>query len=100
MSEATLVHERFSIDAEHPSLPGHFPGNPVVPGVVLLDRIAAAIERAGAGTLRRIGAVKFLAPVLPGDAIECVVARDGERVRFHATRDGAIVLRGDGTLRP
>lgn len=98
MSEAIIVRERFSIDADHASLPGHFPGNPVVPGVVLLDRIAAAIERAGAGTLRRIGAVKFLAPVLPGEDVECVVARDGERVRFHAMRDGTTVLRGDGVL--
>jgi len=98
MSEATIVREHFSVDADHPSLPGHFPGNPVVPGVVLLDRIAAAIERAGAGTLRRIGAVKFLAAVQPGEDIECVVTCDGERVRFHATRDDVIVLRGDGTL--
>lgn len=98
MSEAIIVREQFSIGADHPSLPGHFPGQPVVPGVVLLDRIAAAIERADAGSLRRIGAVKFLAPVLPGETIECVVTRDGERVRFHAMRDDAVVLRGDGTL--
>jgi len=98
MSEAIIVREHFSVDADHPSLPGHFPGNPVVPGVVLLDRIAAAIERAGAGRLQRIGAVKFLAPVLPGEDIECIAERDGGRVRFHATRDGATVLRGDGTL--
>jgi len=98
MSGDTLVRERFRIDAGHPSLPGHFPGNPVVPGVVLLDRVAAAIERAGAGPLRRIAAVKFLAPVLPGDDIECVVTRDGERVRFHALRGDVVVLRGDGAL--
>ena len=98
MSGTVLVREHFCVGAGHPSLPGHFPGNPVVPGVVLLDRIAAAVERAGAGTLRRIGAVKFLAPVLPDEAIECVVTRDGERVRFHATRGDVLVLRGDGTL--
>ena len=98
MSGAVIVREHFSVDADHPSLPGHFPGNPVVPGVVLLDRIAVAIERAGAGTLHRVGAVKFLAPVLPAESVECVVVREGGRVRFHATRDGVVVLRGDGTL--
>ena len=98
MSKAVIVHERFCVSASHPSLPGHFPGNPVVPGVVLLDRIAAAIERANAGALRRVGAVKFLAPVLPGEDIECVGERDGERVHFHAKRDGTTVLRGDGVL--
>ena len=53
----------FSIPDEHPSLPGHFPGRPVVPGVVLIDHAAALI---GAQPRQ----VKFLAPVLPGQKIE------------------------------
>ena len=35
---------QFIISADHPSLPGHFPGHPIVPGVVLLDRVLEAIE--------------------------------------------------------
>ena len=46
--------------------PGHFPGNPIVPGVVLLDRIAASIESAARARLARIGVVKFLAPLQAG----------------------------------
>jgi 3-hydroxyacyl-[acyl-carrier-protein] dehydratase len=34
---------RRAIPADHPSLAGHFPGAPVVPGVVILDEIAAAL---------------------------------------------------------
>ena len=86
------------IEARHPSLPGHFPGNPVVPGVVLLDHVAAALERAGAGYFKRIGAVKFLAPLRPGEAAELIAMRDGLRVRFRIERDGASILSGDGEL--
>ena len=35
---------QFVIAADHPSLPGHFPGQPVVPGVVVLERVLEAIE--------------------------------------------------------
>ena len=40
----TQFRETFRIAPTHPALPGHFPGRPVVPGVVLLDRVAAALR--------------------------------------------------------
>jgi 3-hydroxymyristoyl/3-hydroxydecanoyl-(acyl carrier protein) dehydratase len=79
-------------------LPGHFPGNPVVPGVVLLDRIAAALERAGDGRLARIGAVKFLAPLRPDEDAELRITRDGTRVRFRIERGDKPILSGEGEL--
>ena len=35
----------FVIPADHRALPGHFPGNPVVPGVVLLDHALGVLAR-------------------------------------------------------
>lgn len=89
------VSERFDIGAQHPSLPGHFPGHPVVPGVVLLDRVAAALEKAGLGPLRRIHAVKFLAPLLPGQVAQLTATRSGTRLRFRIERDGSPILSGE-----
>jgi 3-hydroxymyristoyl/3-hydroxydecanoyl-(acyl carrier protein) dehydratase len=86
------------ISAQHPSLPGHFPGQPIVPGVVLLDRIAAAAEQAGWGFLCRIAAVKFLAPLLPEQDAQLTATYSGTRLRFHIERDGAVILRGEGEL--
>src|SRR3546814_5615986 len=34
------------IGDDHPALPGHFPGRPIVPGVVIVDRVLDAIEAA------------------------------------------------------
>jgi 3-hydroxymyristoyl/3-hydroxydecanoyl-(acyl carrier protein) dehydratase len=59
------------IPADHPALPGHFPGNPIVPGVVLLDAALAAIEAALGLDLRQyqLASAKFLAIVRPGERL-------------------------------
>ena len=96
--DTAQIHQPICIDAAHPSLPGHFPGRPVVPGVVLLDQVAAALERAGAGRFARIGVVKFSAPLLPEQDAQLVATRVGAKVRFRIERDGRSILSGDGEL--
>ncbi len=55
-----------AIGADHPSLPGHFPGTPIVPGVVILDEIVAALtEWRKDSHLTFIRVVKFLVPLRP-----------------------------------
>ena len=54
------------IGADHPSLPGHFPGAPVVPGVVILDEIRAALgEWRQNCQVTIIPVAKFLVPLQP-----------------------------------
>lgn len=57
-----------TIPADHPALPGHFPGNPVVPGVVLMSQVWEAVCRQAGTPLNCTGwpSIKFLAPLLPG----------------------------------
>jgi 3-hydroxyacyl-[acyl-carrier-protein] dehydratase len=58
---------RFAVD--HLTAAGHFPGNPIIPGAVLLDEVLQAV--AGTSGLERwiIRSAKFLQPVRPGEAI-------------------------------
>ena len=89
--------EFFSVDAEHPSFPGHFPGRPVLPGVVLLDRVARALGRAaGAGAqVTGIRLAKFHLPVLPGDKLHVELLAKGEgTVQFRIVRGEAVVADG------
>lgn len=68
MSEQILP---LSVAADHPAYAGHFPGHPILPGVVLLDAALHAL----AGQLGRPAATgqlksaKFLSPVAPGEAL-------------------------------
>ncbi|MGN6513802.1 MAG: hypothetical protein ACTHKZ_09580 [Lysobacteraceae bacterium] len=89
---------RFSIPSDHPSLPGHFPGRPVVPGVVVLDHVVAAIEAAhGALPPLRLPQVKFVQPLLPGEEADIVLdAQPGaRRWRFRVLRGEALVASGE-----
>jgi acyl-coenzyme A synthetase/AMP-(fatty) acid ligase/acyl dehydratase len=72
----TLLH--FAQD--HPAGPGHFPGNPVVPGAVLLDELVAALfPGPWSGSVE---SVKFHHPVRPGDTVALTHRTDGETTRF------------------
>ena len=88
------------IGADHPSLPGHFPGNPIVPGVVLLDHVQQAAQAwLGARTqVRAIPQVKFIQPLLPEQDARIDLRRAGEELRFTITRGEDTLAQGVMTL--
>lgn len=87
---------QFIIPADHPSLPGHFPGRPIVPGVVLLDRVIEAIE-VGHGPLPplRLPQVKFLKPLLPGEPASVELLGEAPRWRFRVLRGPELLASGE-----
>ncbi len=95
-----------AIAADHPALAGHFPGDPIVPGVTLLARVADALRARFPqhlpGELRH---ARFLAPLRPGEPFVVVARREPGCARFevrHAGRDGtpgAVIASGAWELR-
>ncbi|WP_371132475.1 3-hydroxyacyl-ACP dehydratase FabZ family protein [Polaromonas sp.] len=69
----------FTVATDHPAFPGHFPGRPIVPGVVLLDAALHAVQQAclaadenpvaGPAMHCQIATAKFLSPVQPGETL-------------------------------
>ena len=86
----------FSIAPDHPSLPGHFPGHPVVPGVVVLERVVDAIEAAhGPLGALRLPQVKFVQPLLPGETARIVLEGAAPRWRFQVLRGDVLLASGE-----
>ncbi len=90
----------FCIPADHPSLPGHFPGAPVIPGVVLLEEILLAAQACFGERMRivTIPQVKFLSPLLPDEPATALLELNGQELRFRVQRGGRILAQGQFTL--
>ena len=73
------------ISSRHPSLAGHFPGNPVVPGVVLLSEVIRALAQHLGRPVSVTGFpnVKFASPLLPEvEAQISFTVKDDRRAAF------------------
>ena len=74
---------RKNIPTDHPAATGHFPGNPIIPGAVLLSETLRLIEAELGQSLSpyRIRRAKFPHPARPGDEL---------RIRFTGSARSAI----------
>lgn len=86
-----------AVPENHPALPGHFPGRPVVPGVVILSYVRDALCR-HAGREVYCSAwpgVKFLSPLRPGEAFAVEVdPGPAESAKFTVRTAERVVARG------
>ena len=85
------------IDAGHPAFPGHFPGHPLVPGVVLLEQVAQALFAWRGQRIVRVLETKFMAPLLPDEtaAVQLTdMATGGTKFRFEIRRGDMLLARG------
>jgi 3-hydroxyacyl-[acyl-carrier-protein] dehydratase len=98
-----------NVTANEPQFMGHFPGNPIMPGVLLIEAMA---QTAGAICARKvvgetslvyfmtIDNARFRKPVVPGDRVEFHVTKQKQRGniwKFHcdAMVDGQKVAEAD-----
>lgn len=82
------------IPPDHPAFAGHFPGNPVVPGVVLLDLAQCAVEQALGRTVSGLAVAKFHRPVRPGETVSLQIGVVADAARFVLDVNGQKVADG------
>ncbi|MFC5303229.1 3-hydroxyacyl-ACP dehydratase FabZ family protein [Azospira restricta] len=66
-----MTEALWTVPPDHPAFAGHFPGRPILPGVVVLDRALAlaAAQFALDPAALRLTSAKFLSPVAPGETL-------------------------------
>ena len=96
MNASDAMHAAtFRISRDHASLPGHFPGRPIVPGVVLLDLVLDEAERwLGPVTVSGAPHVKFTAALLPEEDARMELRLAGDELRFSIVRGQSAIAQG------
>jgi 3-hydroxyacyl-[acyl-carrier-protein] dehydratase len=99
-----------NVTANEPQFQGHFPGRPVMPGVLLIEAMAqtagalcVASQNTGAPGvvyLMTIDKAKFRKPVVPGDQVKLHMTRIAKKrnmwwFRGEAKVDGALVCEAE-----
>lgn len=83
-----MQRRSFVLEPQAPCLEGHFPGRPVIPGVVLLD---AAITAFALAAPLRIVQAKFLRPCLPGMVLDLVLTPAANATELRIEHDGELM---------
>ena len=76
--------EMMTIKNNHPSLSGHFPGNPIVPGVVILDNVMRLWQKNNNKQIKQVNNTKFL-KILRADVqcnIQYTVIKGAKKINF------------------
>ncbi len=98
------IDRKAVIDLGHPAISGHFPGRPIVPGVLILQEVMAVAREALGERVAIVGLpiVKFLAPLTPGATLHIRVQAFAEGfLEFTCTAAGRQVATGKiGYQRP
>lgn len=100
-----------TVSANDPWFAGHFPGTPILPGVLIVEscaQLCSVVAQSQATgdegmlyVLLKVDGFKFLKPVVPGDVMEITVTRKshgGPMISFDATVNVSGACRAKGSL--
>ena len=94
--------KRFQINHDHPCLAGHFPNNPIVPGVVILDEISNVIIQVHSQCrVHSFLNVKFLQPLKSEQSVtveleeKVNIDKIYSNIKFRGVFNGIVIAQGE-----
>lgn len=104
---ATRIVALKNVTCGDPNLLGHFPGNPIMPGVLLIEAMAQTagllLPMGSSAVLAQIKDARFRRPLVPGDQVRLEAERLGglgnvQRFSVRASVGGAAVAEAELVL--
>jgi 3-hydroxymyristoyl/3-hydroxydecanoyl-(acyl carrier protein) dehydratase len=96
-----MKYERtVSVHKDHPALAGHFPGRPIVPGVLVLEEVIQTLKDQYDADLviTELPAVKLFSPLLPEESLNITVETEGPDTAAFLCRAGSRLI-ASGSIR-
>jgi 3-hydroxymyristoyl/3-hydroxydecanoyl-(acyl carrier protein) dehydratase len=90
------MKHQLDIPLNHPAITGHFPGNPIVPGAVILDKVANALKNEIGNNIdiNQISRTKFLSPLKAGIPATIEFKITGNLAHFTCSTDASDIAVG------
>ncbi len=84
----------------HPAFAGHFPGNPIVPGVLILDLVIHyLLEQHLNKNINGFNYVKFLKPLAPQESLNVIFTSiSNHRIGFTCCKGSELYVKGEISL--
>ena len=91
-----MISFDFTVSSPHPSIPGHFPGNPIVPGAVIIENVIKVFSRSNdSREITSLSTVKFIKPIEVNQKVDVnFLSISTELISFECVSNNVVLVLG------
>jgi 3-hydroxymyristoyl/3-hydroxydecanoyl-(acyl carrier protein) dehydratase len=91
-----MISFDFIVNSSHPSISGHFPGNPIVPGAVIIENVIKVFSRSNdSREITSLSTVKFIKPIEVNQKVDVnFLSISTELISFECVSNNVVLVLG------
>jgi len=91
-----MISFDFIVNSSHPSISGHFPGNPIVPGAVIIENVIKVFSRSNdSKEITSLSTVKFIKPIEVNQKVDVnFLSISTELISFECVSNNVVLVLG------